>query len=208
VFGARNSEPSGPEASSPPRCSSSTRFLLWTAHVRAPNAGTTPTDGWELRWSSRAELSSPGSELIVTRSPGRRASAPQSRPAPGPVSSGRPLVCGLVRSRRKPDKLQASLGNAGRTGLSGDRSGDIPEPPVALEPQCAVPAQVPPKDRATQASALRRVDWKLLQYVRSCGKFQPCLSLRETSGHTLAKTGSSQTAHRHSNEFSRLGLAP
>jgi len=98
------------------RSSSSTRFLLWTAHVRAPNAGTTPTDGWELRWSPRAELSSPGSELIVTRSPGRRASAHQSRPAPGPVSSGRSLVCGFVRSRRKSEELQA---------LSATRDGPV-----------------------------------------------------------------------------------
>lgn len=156
--------------------------------------GNNPTDGWEFRWSSRAELSSPGSELIVTRSPGRRASAHQSRPAPGPVSSGRPLVCGFVRSRRKSEELQA---------LSATRDGPVsPETAREIYPSHPWPSSHSVRSplRSLQRTGRHRLrpggGWIGSFFLRKkLRQFQPCLSLRETSGHTLANIGSSQTSH-------------
>jgi len=114
----------------------------------------------EFRWSSRAELSSPGSELIVTRSPGRRASAHQSRPAPGPVSSGRSLVCGFVRSRRKSEKLQA---------LSATRDGPV-------SPETSGPRSGPSTGPSDTGFGLTEGGLEASSYVRSYGRFQLRLS--------------------------------
>jgi hypothetical protein len=124
--------------------------------------GNNPTDGWEFRWSSRAERSSPGSELIGTRSPGRQSfgSPVSTRPRSG-------LLREIPRLRTRPQLGASPISSRLHRQRRTDRSLRRP----------TVHAQVPPQDLATQASALRRVDWKLLQYVRSCGgssRVSPC----------------------------------